>query len=90
MLDTAIKDGKTLFDAMSVAELKEFIDAAKDVDLLTALAGSVGVVHMNDVFDIDPHIIGVRGAVCDTGNRNLGVKKEKVEEFVASVRAGKQ
>lgn len=90
MLDTAIKDGKNLFDAMSVVELKEFIDAAKDVNLLTALAGSVGVDHMNDVFDIDPHIIGVRGAVCDTGNRNLGVKKERVAEFVARVRAGKQ
>lgn len=85
MLDTAIKDGNTLFDAMTIAELKEFINAAKDAGLLTALAGSVGIEHMDDVFDIDPDIIGVRGAVCDSSDRTKGVIQEKVEAFVASV-----
>jgi len=87
MLDTAIKDGKTLFDAMSNDELKEFIDSAKEAGLLTALAGSVGINHMEDVFAINPDIIGVRGAVCDSSDRTKGVSKERVEEFVASVRA---
>lgn len=86
MLDTAIKDGKTLFDAMSVAELKDFVDTAKEAGLLTALAGSVGVRHMDDVFAINPDIIGVRGAVCDSGDRTRGITRAGVETFVASVR----
>lgn len=86
MLDTAIKDGKTLFDSMSVAELTEFVDAAKQAGLLTALAGSIDTQHMEDVFKIDPDIVGVRGAVCDNANRTKGVVKERVEAFVASVR----
>ena len=62
MVDTAIKDGKTLFDNMSVQELKDFVGAAREVGLGVALAGSIKFEHAERLFDIDPDLIGVRFA----------------------------
>jgi uncharacterized protein (UPF0264 family) len=86
MLDTAVKDGKTLFDALSVEELKAFVGAAHEAGMLTALAGSIGTAHMEDLFEIDPDIVGVRGAVCDGSLRTCSITREGVEAFMASVR----
>ena len=41
MLDTAIKDGKTLLDNMSFDEIQEFVDTGHEAGLLVALAGSI-------------------------------------------------
>ncbi|MDD3455273.1 MAG: (5-formylfuran-3-yl)methyl phosphate synthase, partial [Methanobacteriales archaeon] len=41
MLDTAVKDGRTLFDFLSVDELQEFVQEAHDRKLKAALAGSI-------------------------------------------------
>ncbi len=86
MLDTKIKDGSTLFDNMSVQELKDFVNLAKELGLGTALAGSVRKEHMDMVFDIDCDIIGVRGAVCEGNDRTTSITEKGVSEFVASVR----
>ncbi len=86
MLDTKIKDGSTLFDNLSNQELKDFVNAAKDLGLKTALAGSVKKEHMDVVFDIDPDIIGVRGAVCEGNDRTSCITEKGVSEFVATVR----
>lgn len=85
MLDTKIKDGSTLFDNMTVQELKDFVNAAKELNLRTALAGSVRQEHMDMVFDIDPDIIGVRGAVCEGNDRTTSITEKGVSDFVNSV-----
>ncbi len=86
MLDTAIKDGKNLFDAMTCDEIKEFIDGGKDAGLLTALAGSITTKHMETLGGIKPDIVGIRGAVCDSADRTKGITLEKVQEFMAYTR----
>ena len=83
MVDTAIKDGATLFDAMSYDEIGEFVDLARQGDMLVALAGSVKMEHLDDLRKLAPDIVGVRGAVCDDGDRSRGITREKVQEFVA-------
>ena len=85
MVDTAIKDGKNIMDAMSVDEIAEFIGLAKEADLFAALAGSIGMQHLDVLAQLDPDIIGVRGAVCDRGQRKKGIVRERVMEFMQYV-----
>ncbi len=83
MVDTALKDGKTLFDNMTFDEIKQFIDQAKDAGLVVALAGSIKFEHADVLFELDPTLIGVRGAVCEDGkNRKTKISPEKTREFV--------
>ena len=82
MVDTAIKDGTTLFDQMSVEELRRFIEEAKTADLVVALAGSLRFEHSDTLFELDPSLIGVRGAVCEGKDRKTAISGEKTRRFV--------
>jgi hypothetical protein len=82
MIDTAIKDGKNLFDAMSIDELTEFIEYAHNSGLKVALAGSIKKAHLRNLIDLKPDIIGIRGAVCESDNRGNQISPKKVEEFL--------
>ncbi len=70
MVNTAIKDGKALFDALTLNEINDFVNMAKEANLLVALAGSIKQYHVEDLIKIDPDIIGVRGAVCEGPDRH--------------------
>jgi uncharacterized protein (UPF0264 family) len=82
MIDTYHKNGTSLFDQMSFKEIKGFVDQAKDNGLLVALAGSIGKGHIPILKDLDPDIVGIRGAVCTENDRVMGaMDMEKVKEF---------
>jgi len=87
MVDTAIKDGKTLFDAMSVEEMGEFIADAHRAGLRVALAGSIKAEHIPVLVDLAPDIVGVRGAVCEGIDRKTRISPEKTRRFVEHVHA---
>ena len=82
MVDTAIKDGKTLFDNMSFDEILQFIEQAKQAHLEVALAGSIKSEHADMLFELDPTLIGVRGAVCEGKDRKTAISPEKTRKFV--------
>ncbi len=82
MVDTAIKDGKTLFDNMTFDEIREFIDKGKEAGLTVALAGSIKMDHANMLFELNPSLIGVRGAVCEGKSRKTRISPEKTKQFV--------
>jgi uncharacterized protein (UPF0264 family) len=86
MVDTAIKDGSTLFDALSFEEIAAFIQAARAAALRVALAGSIQQAHLPLLQQLQPDIIGVRGAFCNKADRTTGVVLERVCEFVHAVR----
>lgn len=82
MLDTAIKDGKGLFDHLSVESCAQFVKESHEYEILSALAGSVKKKDLPDLKKIGTDIIGVRGAVCEGGDRNAGrIKKRLIAEF---------
>lgn len=83
MMDTGVKDGKSLFDFMSVEDLTGFCDEARDLGLETALAGSIKFEDLEALNEIGPDIIGVRGCVCG-GDRNTSIKENLVEELVSA------
>jgi len=83
MLDTALKDGKTLFDHLDEKLLKEFIDETKSYGLKSALAGSIKKEEIAILKKLGCDIVGVRGAACSKGDRNEGtIQKDLVKELV--------
>lgn len=82
MVDTAIKDGPTLFDALSVDEIREFVEQGHEAELQVALAGSIKMEHAPLLLALGPDIIGVRGAVCEGDRRNTKISPDKTRAFV--------
>ncbi|HIQ38963.1 MAG TPA: (5-formylfuran-3-yl)methyl phosphate synthase [Methanothermococcus okinawensis] len=83
MLDTAVKDGKRLFDHLNKELLSEFVEEVHNYGLKCALAGSIRKEDIPVLKEIGCDIVGIRGAACTKGDRNNGkIKKELVEELV--------
>jgi len=72
MVDTAIKDGKNLFDFMDKEKLAKFVDEIHDHGMMAALAGSIKEEHLPFLKGLKCDVVGVRGAACIGGDRNSG------------------
>jgi uncharacterized protein (UPF0264 family) len=72
MLDTAVKDGKGLFDFLDINTLKKFVEESHNYGLKTALAGSLKKEQLKPLADIGCDVVGIRGAACVGGDRNSG------------------
>jgi uncharacterized protein (UPF0264 family) len=82
MIDTLSKNGKCLFDYMEISEIIAFIKECKKYNLLSALAGSLKQCHLELLKELNPDIIGVRGAVCRDGVRTGAIDQQKIAEFM--------
>lgn len=78
MIDTAIKDGKNLFDFLNEKQLINFVNNAKSLGLEVALAGSLKKEHISLLKKINPDIVGFRAAVCENLDRNKEINEELV------------
>ncbi len=85
MVDTAIKDGKDIFNFMSVNELKRFVEYAHEKGMFCAIAGSLKWEHLGILRKIEPDIIGVRTMVCENG-RNSSIRAELVKKLTLAVK----
>lgn len=72
MLDTAVKDGKTLFDYLSLEDLEKFVKESHSYGLKAALAGSIKKEQIEPLNNIGCDVVGIRGAACVGGDRNTG------------------
>ncbi len=72
MVDTAVKDGKTLFDFMDKDKLQIFNRMIHDYGLKSALAGSIKKEQLQLLYEIGCDVVGIRGAACTGGDRNKG------------------
>ena len=87
MLDTAIKDGKTLFTFLTKPQLQQFVEAAHSYGLKAALAGSLHKEDLPAVYALGADIAGVRGAACTLSDRVNGqITREKVQELVEIIK----
>jgi len=87
MLDTAIKDGKTLFTFLTKPQLECFVDAAHSYGLKAALAGSLQKEDLLAVYALGADIVGLRSAACTQSDRVNGqITREKVQELVEIVK----
>ncbi|MDB5906464.1 MAG: (5-formylfuran-3-yl)methyl phosphate synthase [Massilia sp.] len=82
MLDTFMKDGKSLFDALSDEQLEKFVSSAHARGLKVALAGSIRAEHLAALARIGADVVGVRGAVCGSYDRSTTIDAEKAKRFI--------
>ena len=81
LIDTLTKDGRNLFDFIEEAQLREMVLAGKGLGMSTALSGHLRIEDLDELARINPDIVGVRGAVCQKGDRQSGVHRDAVAEF---------
>ncbi len=78
MIDTAIKDGKSLIDHLSIKKIKLFLNNTKKYKVKSALAGSLKFEDLDILKDFKPDIIGVRSIVCENFDRMKGKIKPEL------------
>ena len=81
LIDTLTKDGRNLFDFISEDKLREMVFEGKELGMSTALSRHLRISDLDELARINPDIVGVRGAVCQKGDRGSGVHWEAVAEF---------
>jgi uncharacterized protein (UPF0264 family) len=87
MIDTAIKDGKSLFTFLTMPQLRRFVDTTHSYGLKAALAGSLIKEDLPVIYNLGADVAGLRGAACTFSDRVNGrITKEKVRELVEIVK----
>lgn len=86
MLDTAIKNGKSIFEHLTNHELEGFIDECSKHNIESALAGSLKFSDLEKINALNPTIIGVRSMVCENFDREKGhIKPELIAKIKANL-----
>ncbi|MBS0234771.1 MAG: (5-formylfuran-3-yl)methyl phosphate synthase [Proteobacteria bacterium] len=67
MLDTADKSAGRLTSALPFERLAEFIQIARDTGLFVGLAGSLKESDIAVLVELEPDMLGFRGALCSEG-----------------------
>ncbi len=86
LIDTFVKDGTSLLDWLSVEQLAALRKKSYAHGLQLALAGKVTLLELPSLLPLQPDIIAVRGAVCESGVRTATVCEELVAKFVTRLR----
>jgi hypothetical protein len=81
LLDTFHKDGRCLFDLLTVDRLRALHDELREGGVELALAGSLRVEHLDALAKIQPEWIGIRGAACRRGDRLGQIDAAAVRAF---------
>jgi (5-formylfuran-3-yl)methyl phosphate synthase len=81
LIDTFVKDGRSLFDWVSEQRLDDLVEALHRVGIELALAGSLTIEHWPKIQRINPDWLAVRGAVCRQGDRTGEIAEERVKSF---------
>ena len=84
MIDTAVKDGRTLFDYCHEPDLRDWVAACQHRGLGAALAGSLTADDTVALRRLQPEVAGFRGAAC-RGDR---VNGQVDEALVSGLHAG--
>jgi uncharacterized protein (UPF0264 family) len=85
LLDTAFKDGGALFQLLHEDTVRDWVRAARERSLFTALAGRLNGVDLATARALGADVAGVRGAACD-GGRTGQVSVDRVRALAAVVR----
>ena len=87
MIDTAIKNGRSLFDHLSFQKILKFKEIANSNDIEIALAGSLKFADLDKIDELNPDIIGVRSMVCENFDRVKGrIKSELILKLITKLK----
>jgi uncharacterized protein (UPF0264 family) len=83
LVDTAVKDGRGLFEWLTPDALTALVAAAHAANLEVALAGALRAEDLPTVRATGADIAGVRSAACRDGRRNAPLDAERIERLRA-------
>jgi uncharacterized protein (UPF0264 family) len=87
MIDTALKNGKSIFDFLDTDQIRNFVETSHKLKLKTALAGSIKIDDLKKIPLLEADIVGIRGAACTNNDRLYGkITRKKVQEIVNSLK----
>lgn len=81
LLDTAIKDGRGLFDFLAPDALQILADEAHASGLLFALAGGLQGEDLKVACELGADVVGMRTAVCRDDQRNGPLEADRVRRL---------
>ncbi|CAN5873633.1 hypothetical protein BH11PSE8_BH11PSE8_20220 [soil metagenome] len=82
MADTADKLAGSLFDAMTMDDLKRFVTLVQGEGAMVGLAGALRAAHQPRLAELAPDFAGFRTAVCD-GDRSSTIAPFRLRELTA-------
>lgn len=85
MIDTKKKQSKNLCAILDTNVLNEFVNLAKENNLLTGLAGSLKQQDVNSLLKLNADYLGFRGALCSQSDRTSYVNEEQVKKIRNSI-----
>jgi uncharacterized protein (UPF0264 family) len=85
LIDTAVKDGRGLFEWMSEAEVSGVIGRAQQGGVFVALAGSLAGDSLRAAAALLPDIVAVRGAACVGRDRNAVVDAGAIAQAMQTI-----
>jgi hypothetical protein len=83
LIDTAVKDGRPLFEFLAPDTLAAIVAEAHAAGLLVALAGALRAHDLPVLQELDADIAGVRSAACQDGRRGGPLQAWRVRELRA-------
>jgi uncharacterized protein (UPF0264 family) len=85
LIDSYQKTGQTMTDVYSWERLSSCRDELVAVGMLLAIAGQIRVEMLPILKRLEPHLMAVRSAVCELGDRNRSVSPEALEQLCAEL-----
>jgi (5-formylfuran-3-yl)methyl phosphate synthase len=81
LIDTCVKDARSLFDFMQPTALAAIGNALAQDELEFALAGNLRADRVAMALEVGATIFGVRGAVCEANQRTARIVEARVREL---------
>jgi uncharacterized protein (UPF0264 family) len=81
LIDTWQKDGSTLLDWLSQAEIEQMRACCRRAGLPMALSGSLGLPEIQTLLPLRPDWFAVRGAVCKGEKREAAIDEDAVQRL---------
>lgn len=86
LIDTFVKDGRNLFDWLTVEDINSLIARVESRNARLVVAGSLRVSDWPRLAELAPTILGVRGSVCTVGNdRSSRLSPEKLGQWLGRI-----
>jgi (5-formylfuran-3-yl)methyl phosphate synthase len=85
LLDTAIKDGRNLFDFLDPRALRLMTQQAHSAGLIFGLAGALREQDLSLANDLGADIVGLRTAACRNNQRNGPLEATRVKKLCAQI-----
>ena len=85
MLDTARKENGNLLKHKNILQLEYFVNRAKQLNLITGLAGSLKIEDVPTILKASPDYIGFRTALCSENQRTKQLHHNAIEKVRNSI-----